>query len=77
VSSPVVVLISVAMFSLALTMYMGYSESLVDMGQSERNISDPTVERVWHNISEDGAYNEDEDLENALAVEARLHVGVV
>jgi len=57
------------MFSLALTMYMGYSESLVDMGQSERNISDPTVERVWHNISEDGAYNEDEDLENALAVE--------
>lgn len=69
VSSPVVVLISVAMFSLALSMYMGYSESLVDMGQSERDVSEPTLERVSDNISDDGAYNEDEGLENALAVD--------
>jgi len=58
------------MFSLALSMYMGYSESLVDMGQSERDVSEPALERVWDEISDDGAYNEDESLENALSVEA-------
>ena len=57
------------MFSLALSMYMGYSESLVDMGQSERKVSEPTLERVWDEISDDGAYNNDTDLENALSVE--------
>ncbi len=58
------------MFSLALSMYMGYSESVVDMGESEREISEPALERVWDEISDDGAYNVDEDLENALSVEA-------
>lgn len=68
-SSPIVVLISVAMFSLALTMYMGYSGSLLESAGSERALSEPTLERIWDEIAVAGAYDEDEELTDAISKE--------
>lgn len=69
VSSPVVVLISVAMFSLALSLYMGYSGSIAQSASADRDVSEPTMERIWTEISDSGAYDKSEGLDNAVSVE--------
>jgi len=55
------------MFSLALSIYMGYSGSLTVDASADRDVSEPTLQRIWEEISDRGAYNKNKhNLKSAI-----------
>jgi len=77
-----VVLISVAMFSLALSLYVGYSSAITSEVSADRDVSEPTLERIWSEIANAGAYDTDEGLGTAISTEIlpqgrTVYVGII
>lgn len=54
-TEPLAALLAVAVVSLAIAAHAGVLGSFL-LGQSERDVVDPTADRVWTDLREDGVY---------------------
>lgn len=65
-TEPIAALIAVAVMGMAISLYAGYHTDALASSGIDRDVSQPTIERVWTEMEHMGAYNRNQPLEAVI-----------
>lgn len=65
-TEPLAALVAIIVMGIAVSMYAGYHTDTLATAGADRDVSEATLERVWTEIEDMGAYDESTPLESAI-----------